>query len=44
MQGFSGGLKEENKDDLKVLECDLCGKQLCVSCSSVKKERTPGEK
>lgn len=44
MQGFSGDLREENKDDIKVLECDLCGKQLCVPRSSVKKERIQREK
>ena len=31
MQGFSG---EENKDDIKVLECDLHGQKLCTLFSS----------
>lgn len=37
MQCFSGDLREENKDDIKVLEYDLCGKKLCALLSSEKR-------
>lgn len=42
MQDSSGVSREENKDDIKVLECDLCGKKLCA-LSPVKREEF-GEK
>lgn len=37
MNGFSEDSREEITDDIKVLECDLCGKKLCALFSCEKK-------